>query len=613
MKFGSRFIALVALSTGLFSGSALAGAAPLATPPSAPTNVAAYQSTLTPSLLVSWTAPANAGSGSISSYAVTATVGGVNFACAPKPATTTTCIIKGLAASTTYAVTVTAKNSAKATSPASGSVNGITKDHVLYNAKTLNLNDPDGLAYDGSNVWSVNYLSHALSEMSTSGAPMWSSASGATTLATTAASKVATWSSGATPIIGAAVSGSGVAVGSYVKSVFASASVTLHTTAGSAAATYTGGGTPFAGLAVTGAAVASKTTLSSVNSGSSSVVLSKAATQTSNSGTTVAIPASIRLSANATGSSKKGGSAAALGLNAPFSIISVGDSLFISNSAGGSDGNGSITEVTKTGSFVRSVSNGDAAYGFYTPAFMAYDNGHLFVTNSGPELYGVYDGAAVTVINTDDGSLNTVLRASDGYGFSGPTGISLIGDNLWVANYTGGLDGNGSVTIFAKSDFSLVGVKTNNGTAYGFGQPYAFTTDGSGKVWVANGSGFSTSCGQAEGCGSLTVMSSSGGLVTNYHGTSYQFNDPAGIINDGNGHIWVSNYGPVTASSAGGGNSITEINASDGSVVKVLSDKSFAICTPNVAYFFASAIWLPNGCKTNSDLSGTGSITKIIP
>ncbi len=606
-----RFGGAAALTIGAVMLPGLAGASSSGTVPSAPTAVTAAQTILSPSVTVSWATPASDGGQPIKGY--TATVMPGNLTCSPKPKTATTCtVLVGAIGVYTASVVATNKNGNSVPGVASSSVT--TKAHALYNAPVLAMNDPDDIAYDGTNVWTVSYTSSSFTAMTTSGALVLTSPAG-TQLTEYKGADAASYT-GVDPIVGAAVSDGSRVIG--VDST--GGTVAISVTSASKSASYLGSHNPIVGQSVTGSSVPVGTTVKSVDRSGHSLVLSAKATATSSNqgGAKQVVPKNVLLSVVA----KKAAtvSAAPYGLNAPFGIVKVpgSSSLFISNSGGGADGYGSITQIDTSGNFIRSFSNSDGAFGFFTPAFLATDGNHVWVTNSGPEVYNGYNGHTVTEINAADGTLSKVLDA--GYKFAGPTGIKVIGSNVWVANYTGGPDGNGSVTVFDKSTDAVVGVFSNTAGSgytnanYKFGQAYAFAVDGSGNVWVANGSGTNdTSCGQAEGCGSITEMTPSGGLVANYHSLSYGLNDPAGIAYDGNGHIWVSNYGPVTATSAGGGRSVFEINASDGSLVQKLSDASFGICTPNTLQYFAEAMWMPNGCSNAARMSGPGGVTKIIP
>ena len=93
-------------------------------------------------------------------------------------------------------------------------------------------------------------------------------------------------------------------------------------------------------------------------------------------------------------------------------------------------------------------------------------------------------------------------------------------------------------------------------------------------LWVANYSG-----------NSLTELNASdGSWVRTLSGGSYGFNGPLGVAFDGT-HLWVTNYT---------GSSVTELNASDGSWVRTLSGGSYGFANPYGLAFDGSHLWVPN-------------------
>jgi hypothetical protein len=115
-KWSSKLLGGIALSAGLLALSP--GIAAAATAPDAPTNVTAQAGVQ--QATVSWVAPANNGGSPITSYTATAAPGGAQCT-----ATTTACVVTGLAPNTVYAFNVVATN-AIGTSPASSASNSVT-------------------------------------------------------------------------------------------------------------------------------------------------------------------------------------------------------------------------------------------------------------------------------------------------------------------------------------------------------------------------------------------------------------------------------------------------------------------------------------------------------
>ena len=89
-------------------------------------------------------------------------------------------------------------------------------------------------------------------------------------------------------------------------------------------------------------------------------------------------------------------------------------------------------------------------------------------------------------------------------------------------------------------------------TSYGFNYPYAITADNLGHIWVANTSGSSVT----------ELNAKDGSLVKVLSASSYGFIHPNAITSDNLGHVWVAN--------ANGGSSVTELNAKDGSLVQIV-------------------------------------------
>ncbi len=66
--------------------------------------------------------------------------------------------------------------------------------------------------------------------------------------------------------------------------------------------------------------------------------------------------------------------------------------------------------------------------------------------------------------------------------------------------------------------------------------------------------------------------------------TDPSFNKPSALVSDGS-HIWVTNEG---------GNSVTELSASDGSLVRVVQGTTYAFNHPDALAFDGSNIWVAN-------------------
>ena len=90
--------------------------------------------------------------------------------------------------------------------------------------------------------------------------------------------------------------------------------------------------------------------------------------------------------------------------------------------------------------------------------------------------------------------------------------------------------------------------------SYGFGAPVGIAADAR-HVWVVNEARANTSGGASV----IELDARTGALVQTLPSSSYGFNYPSAAVDDGR-HVWVSNE-----------NSVTELNASDGSLVRTLT------------------------------------------
>ena len=140
------------------------------------------------------------------------------------------------------------------------------------------------------------------------------------------------------------------------------------------------------------------------------------------------------------------------------------------------------------------------------------------------------------------------------------TGTSLVGPQ-GPAGATGATGPAGSPP---QPDLSRVATLDWWGGSYSGGS-YGFNEpDGIAfdgtHIWATNWSGDSVS----------ELDASDGDLVQTFSGGSYGFNEPDGVAFDGT-HIWVANYA---------GDSVTELDASDGDLVQTLSNASYGFNSP---------------------------------
>ena len=111
----------------------------------------------------------------------------------------------------------------------------------------------------------------------------------------------------------------------------------------------------------------------------------------------------------------------------------------------------------------------------------------------------------------------------------------------------------------------------------------------------------------ASGDSVTELSATTGALVRVIRGSSYGFDEPKGITSDGN-HIWVTNEGK--------GNSVTELSASTGALVKVISGSSYGFDSPQGITSGGNHVWVANygyGGYSVTELSATtGALVKVI-
>ena len=129
-------------------------------------------------------------------------------------------------------------------------------------------------------------------------------------------------------------------------------------------------------------------------------------------------------------------------------------------------------------------------------------------------------------------------------------------------------------------------VHVYSGHSYGFADPVAIAVDGS-HLWVANvGNDSVTELNADDGAWIRTVP----GRGSNGSG-QYGFSRPDAIAVDG-ARVWVANY-----------DSVTEVNASDGRLVRVLHAASYDFDNPDAIAADGSRIWVAN--------AGNDSVTEL--
>ncbi len=115
---------------------------------------------------------------------------------------------------------------------------------------------------------------------------------------------------------------------------------------------------------------------------------------------------------------------------------------------------------------------------------------------------------------------------------------------------------------------------------YGFSFPDAVAFDGT-HLWVVNEDHLAD---PTVGNSVTELNAADGSWVRTLSGSAYGFNMPDAIVFDGT-HLWVAN---------GNADSVTEINASDGSPVQTISGGNFNFSQPGAMAFDGVHIWVAN-------------------
>ena len=180
--------------------------------------------------------------------------------------------------------------------------------------------------------------------------------------------------------------------------------------------------------------------------------------------------------------------------------------------------------------------------------------------------------------------------------FDSPSGLAVAGGELWVTNKRGN-----SVTEIDPANGSRVA--TLRGASYGFNRPIAITSAGS-DLFVANrrGSG-----------GSVTEINpTTGAAVEVISGSQFQFDKPVAITASGS-TLLVLNQGDTKKDPSALG-SITEIDASTGDLIQVISGSSYAFEDPVALAVSGSDVFVAdntNSAVTDVVISG-GSLESVI-
>lgn len=220
-------------------------------------------------------------------------------------------------------------------------------------------------------------------------------------------------------------------------------------------------------------------------------------------------------------------------------------------------------------------------FGFAFPSSIASNGRDVWIVNANNQL-----NDTVTDISAKTGALVRVLRG--GYGFDGDDEVSLDGGYVLVHNVY-----DNTVTVLRASDDAFVHrIGLPNGPGRSAGPHHSWMVTGGGHVWVY------ARDYTAAGIRSINVATGKIGAVV--LGSDYDFSFPGPIASDGS-HLWV-----------GSGTTVTEMSATDGSLVRVLRGPAYEFTVESIAAD-SSHVWVLNYPGRVTELSAsTGSLVQVI-
>ena len=218
---------------------------------------------------------------------------------------------------------------------------------------------------------------------------------------------------------------------------------------------------------------------------------------------------------------------------------------------------------------------------------------------------GVADGGHALVVNdSSDVSSGTVSLVSQNSGYEGTTLPVVPGT---ISNGAVSVGGGGSGWTYTTigvahaptaptaptttPTYSISSsAKVLSSSRYGFDGPDAIASNGR-YVWVANLGGV-----KENGDSITEINAATGALVRILNAPSYRFDGPSALFADG-AHVWVANQTS---------NTVTEINESTGALVRVISSSIYGLSGPDAITGYGTHIWVVDGWA-----AGYGAITEI--
>jgi hypothetical protein len=196
----------------------------------------------------------------------------------------------------------------------------------------------------------------------------------------------------------------------------------------------------------------------------------------------------------------------------------------------------------------------------------------------------------------------TTASASSKEHFGGPGAIAVCAGRVWVTN------SNNSVTEI--NETTGVVVRVLDAYSFNFTDPEALGCSGN-DLWVVD-KGTATMPGKGDGV--TEINASSGHLVRFISSPAYEFDAPDAIA-VGRSHVWIASGAtplqPPTQEGATG-NSVTELNATNGSLVRVIGGSKDKLNYLTSVAILGSHVWV-GGLNNLTELnSSNGSLVRVI-
>jgi hypothetical protein len=192
--------------------------------------------------------------------------------------------------------------------------------------------------------------------------------------------------------------------------------------------------------------------------------------------------------------------------------------------------------------------------------------------------------------------------------FDGPGAVAVCAGRVWVTNSSDSPERpvDNSVTEINETTGAVIRVLDSD--SFDFAQPVAFGCGGD-HLWVVD-KGFIA----GEGDAVTEINATSGRLIRVVSSLSDQFDSPDAIALGGS-HVWITNGAtPVQPPAFGGavGNSVTELNATTGSLVRVISDPKDKINYADAVVTLGSHVWVGSLNALSELNSSNGSLVRVI-